>query len=105
MFADPAVLVLAVIAVVAGSVYFYYFSPQANQPDIHPLQLAHQASVSRVRESASESPVYRSKSAPEGSPLFSTPAAELKTLCDVLRVGRRVQRPDAVQTEADGTLF
>ncbi|KAJ2613281.1 medium-chain fatty acid-CoA ligase faa2 [Coemansia sp. RSA 1365] len=105
MFADPAVLVLAVAAVVAGGVYFYYFSPQANLPDIHPLQLAHQASVSRVRESVSESPVYRSKSAPEGSPLFSTPAAELKTLCDVLRVGRRVQRPDAVQTEADGTLF
>ncbi|KAJ2710146.1 medium-chain fatty acid-CoA ligase faa2 [Coemansia spiralis] len=94
---DLYTVVLAGVAAVAAAVYFYYYSPQANQPDIHPLQLAQVAAVSRVRESASESPVYRSKSAPEGTRLLAAPAGELLDLRSALRAGRRTPRPDALR--------
>ncbi|KAJ1720164.1 medium-chain fatty acid-CoA ligase faa2 [Coemansia erecta] len=89
MFADPLVIASAVLAVVSAAVYFYYYSPQANQPDIHPLQLAQQSSVSRTRASSSESAVHRSKSAPEGTALLATPARSTKTLRDAFRLGRQ----------------
>ncbi|KAJ2842842.1 hypothetical protein GGI22_007414, partial [Coemansia erecta] len=74
--ADPALLLTAGIAIIVAAVYFYYYSPHANQPDIHPLQLAQQSFPSRVRESPHESPVYRSKATPEGVALVSTPVPE-----------------------------
>ncbi|KAJ2774391.1 medium-chain fatty acid-CoA ligase faa2 [Coemansia nantahalensis] len=101
---DPATVVLAAAAVAAAAVYFYYYSPQANQPDMHPLQLAQLASVGRVRESASESPVYRSKSAPEGTRLLATPAGGAQDLRGALRAGRRAQRSDALRTVAGSEL-
>ncbi|KAI8318843.1 acetyl-CoA synthetase-like protein [Martensiomyces pterosporus] len=94
---DPAVIFAAGVATVAAIVYFYYFSPQANQPDIHPLQIAQQSSVSKVRESPHESAIYRSKLAPEGTELLSTPSSELKTLRDAIRNGRRLANPKAIQ--------
>ncbi|KAJ2780745.1 medium-chain fatty acid-CoA ligase faa2 [Coemansia interrupta] len=89
MFADPLVIASAVLAAVSAAVYFYYYSPQANQPDIHPLQLAQQSSVSKTRASPEESTVHRSKSAPEGSPLLSTPARSTRTLRDAFRLGHQ----------------
>ncbi|KAJ2406759.1 hypothetical protein GGI10_005140, partial [Coemansia sp. RSA 2530] len=70
---DPATLIAAALAAVAASVYLYYFSSQANQPDTHPLQLAHQSSVASVRKSPNESPVYRAKTTPAGTQLLSAP--------------------------------
>ncbi|KAJ2553055.1 hypothetical protein EV175_003081, partial [Coemansia sp. RSA 1933] len=92
---DPALVLTAAVAIVVTAVYFYYYSPHANQPDIHPLQLAQQSLPSRVRESPRESPVYRSKITPEGTALASTPASEAATLRDLIRLGRRAPRPDA----------
>ncbi|KAJ2437885.1 hypothetical protein IWW46_005137, partial [Coemansia sp. RSA 2440] len=70
---EPAVIVAAAVAVVASAVYFYYFASSANQPDLHPLQMAQQAAVSELRESAHETAVYRSKLAAHGSLLLATP--------------------------------
>ncbi|KAJ2821514.1 medium-chain fatty acid-CoA ligase faa2, partial [Coemansia erecta] len=95
---DPALVVAASIAVVAGAVYFYYYSPAANQPDLHPLQMAQQASVSELRDSASETAVYRAKTAAHGSQLHATPSAQLTDLRALFRAGRRTPRPDAVLT-------
>ncbi|KAJ1962339.1 medium-chain fatty acid-CoA ligase faa2, partial [Dipsacomyces acuminosporus] len=94
---DPAVLFAAGIAAATAAVYFYYYSSQANQPDVHPLQIANQASVSRVRESVRESAVYRSKIAPEGTELLSSPSSEVKTLRDAIRNGRRTTNPKAIR--------
>ncbi|KAJ1944050.1 hypothetical protein EC988_006087, partial [Linderina pennispora] len=93
---DPAVLFLTAVAAVAAIVYGYYFSPQANQPDIHPLQLAEQSSVSKVRESSHESAVYRSKRTPEGTNLLSSPSSEFENLRDAIRAVRPSANPDAV---------
>ncbi|KAJ1733697.1 medium-chain fatty acid-CoA ligase faa2 [Coemansia biformis] len=101
---DPATVVLAAAAALAAAVYLYYYSPRANQPDVHPLQLAQQASVSRVRESPRESPVYRSKSAPEGARLLATPPDEPRDLRCAFRAGRRTQRPDALRMVAGDKL-
>ncbi|KAJ2397900.1 medium-chain fatty acid-CoA ligase faa2 [Coemansia sp. RSA 2559] len=102
--ADPALLLTAGIAIIVAAVYFYYYSPHANQPDIHPLQLAQQSFPSRVRESPHESPVYRSKATPEGVALVSTPVPEVSTLRDLIRMGRRSPRPDAVKFMVDGKI-
>ncbi|KAJ2487010.1 medium-chain fatty acid-CoA ligase faa2 [Coemansia sp. RSA 2050] len=98
--ADPATLLAAALAVAAASVYLYYYSSQANQPDIHPLQLAQQSSVASIRESPNESPVYRAKTAPAGTQLLATPPSGLASLTDALRAAARSphrRRPDAVQ--------
>ncbi|KAJ1825916.1 medium-chain fatty acid-CoA ligase faa2, partial [Coemansia sp. RSA 2599] len=101
-FTDPTVVLPALLAAIAGAIYFYYFSPQANQPDIHPLQLAQQSSVSTTRGSPKESAVYRSKSAPEGSRLLTTPSREAKTLRDAIHLGRAETKNAAlVQTASD----
>ncbi|KAJ2855016.1 medium-chain fatty acid-CoA ligase faa2, partial [Coemansia erecta] len=104
-FTDPTVVLPALLAAIAGAIYFYYFSPQANQPDIHPLQLAQQSSVSRTRGSSNESAVYRSKIAPEGSSLLAAPSREVKTLRDAIRLGRAASKNAAalVQTAVDDT--
>ncbi|KAI9503535.1 hypothetical protein BX070DRAFT_252145 [Coemansia spiralis] len=94
---DPALVLAIGVAIATAAVYFYYFSPQANQPDIHPLQLAQQSSVSSTRESSSESAVYRSKLAPKGTPLVASPSNEVSTLRDLFRIGRRVHRLDAAK--------
>ncbi|KAJ2076471.1 medium-chain fatty acid-CoA ligase faa2, partial [Coemansia sp. S100] len=94
---DPATFLAAVLAVVAAAVYLYYYSSQANQPDIHPLQLAQQSSVASIRESPNESPVYRAKTTPASTPLLETPSSGLTTLTDALRAARNLHRPDAVQ--------
>ncbi|KAJ2019174.1 medium-chain fatty acid-CoA ligase faa2 [Coemansia sp. S680] len=94
---DPATFLAAVLAVVAAAVYLYYYSSQANQPDIHPLQLAQQSSVASIRESPNESPVYRAKTTPASTPLLETPPSGLTTLTDALRAARNLHRPDAVQ--------
>ncbi|KAJ2843034.1 hypothetical protein IWW36_005693, partial [Coemansia brasiliensis] len=93
---DPALVIAAGVAIVAAAAYFYYYSPQANQPDLHPLQMAQQASVSDVRESSHESAVYRSKLAPHQMPLHSTPSAKCTTLRELFRAGRAMPRPDAL---------
>ncbi|KAJ2740840.1 medium-chain fatty acid-CoA ligase faa2 [Coemansia sp. BCRC 34301] len=97
-FVDPATLLAATLAVAAAAVYLYYYSSQASQPDIHPLQLAQQSSVASIRESPNESPVYRSKATPAGTPLLDTPSSGLTTLTDSLRAARNLRRPDAVQS-------
>ncbi|KAJ2702965.1 medium-chain fatty acid-CoA ligase faa2 [Coemansia sp. IMI 203386] len=103
-FTDLTIVLPALLATLTGAVYFYYFSPQANQPDIHPLQLAQQSSVSSTRGSSNESAVYRSKSAPEGSSLLATPSREIKTLRDAIHLGRAGSKNAAlVQTAADDT--
>ncbi|KAJ2385901.1 medium-chain fatty acid-CoA ligase faa2, partial [Coemansia sp. RSA 2603] len=89
MFADPLVIVSALLAAVSAAIYFYYYSPQANQPDIHPLQLAQQSSVSSTRASSAESAIHRSKSTPEGTPLLATPSRNVQTLRDAFRLGRQ----------------
>ncbi|KAJ2887698.1 medium-chain fatty acid-CoA ligase faa2, partial [Coemansia aciculifera] len=94
---DPATLLAAALALVTAAVYLYYYSSQANQPDIHPLQLASQSSVANIRESPNESPVYRSKVTPAATPLLRSPSTSLTTLTDAVRAVRNLCRPDAVQ--------
>ncbi|KAJ2831097.1 medium-chain fatty acid-CoA ligase faa2 [Coemansia sp. 'formosensis'] len=94
---DPATLLAVALAVVAATVYLYYYSSQANQPDIHPLQLAQQSSVASIRESPNESPVYRAKITPAGTPLLESPSSGLTTLTEAVRATRNARRPDAVQ--------
>ncbi|KAJ1661989.1 medium-chain fatty acid-CoA ligase faa2 [Coemansia sp. RSA 1813] len=101
---DPALVLTAGVAIAVAAVYFYYYSPQANQPDIHPLQLSQQSFISRVRESQHESAVYRSKATPEGVALVSTPVGEVFTLRDLIRMGRRTPRSDAVKFMVDGKI-
>lgn len=90
-------LFAAALAVITGTIYFFFYSPQANQPDIHPLQLSQQSFAGSTRESAHESAVHRSKSTPEDAPLLKTPANNLNSLRDLLRIGRRVHREDAIK--------
>ncbi|KAJ2644323.1 medium-chain fatty acid-CoA ligase faa2 [Coemansia sp. RSA 1694] len=94
---DPATLLAAALAVATAAVYLYYYSSQASQPDIHPLQLAQQSAVASIRESPSESPVYRSKVTPTGTPLLESSPSGLATLTAALRAARNINRPDAVQ--------
>ncbi|KAJ1888698.1 medium-chain fatty acid-CoA ligase faa2 [Kickxella alabastrina] len=103
-FADPTVVVCAVLAAIAGTVYFYYYSLLANQPDIHPLQLAQQSSVSKTRQSLRETATYRSKSTPDGTRLLSTLSDDMKTLRDAIRLGRSVASPSSVQTIVDDAV-
>jgi hypothetical protein len=58
------VLVTAIVG------YMFYAIVAAREPDIHPMILARQASISRVRK-AGESAVYRAADTPEGLPLRS----------------------------------
>ncbi|KAJ2649558.1 medium-chain fatty acid-CoA ligase faa2 [Coemansia sp. RSA 1250] len=102
---DPALVIAAGVALVAAATYFYYYSPQANQPDLHPLQMAQQASVSDVRESSHESAVYRSKQAPHRMPLHSTPPAKCTTLRELFRAGRASPRADALLTIRNDKLL
>ncbi|KAJ2156852.1 medium-chain fatty acid-CoA ligase faa2 [Coemansia sp. RSA 552] len=99
---DFALVAVAGLALVAGAVYFYYFSPHATQPDIHPLQLAQQASASALRESPSESAVYRSKAAPPAIGLHASPSSDILTLRDAIRAGRRTQSSSAMHFVAEG---
>ncbi|KAJ1729048.1 medium-chain fatty acid-CoA ligase faa2 [Coemansia sp. Benny D160-2] len=101
---DPALVVVAGLAVATAAVYLYFYSPQATQPDIHPLQLAQQSLVSRVRESSHESAVYRSKTTPEGGPLAFKPVGDVSTLRDLVRMGRRSPRTDAVKFMVGGKV-
>ncbi|KAJ2321271.1 medium-chain fatty acid-CoA ligase faa2 [Coemansia sp. RSA 2702] len=102
---DPAVIVAASLAVVAGAVYLYYYSPQANQPDLHPLQMAQQAAVSDTRESARESAVFRSKAAAHGLPLHAMPSPRVADLRALLRAGRDAPRADAALAVAGDRLL
>ncbi|KAJ1934016.1 medium-chain fatty acid-CoA ligase faa2, partial [Kickxella alabastrina] len=103
-FADPTVVVCAVLAAISGTVYFYYYSLLANQPDIHPLQLAQQSSVSKTRQSLRETATYRSKSTPDGTRLLSTLSDDMKTLRDAIRLGRSIASPSAVQVIVDDAV-
>ncbi|KAJ2718970.1 medium-chain fatty acid-CoA ligase faa2 [Coemansia sp. Benny D115] len=98
--ADLALAVSAVLAALAAAVYMYYFSPQANQPDAHPLQLAQQASVGATRASSAETAVYRSKVAPHGTLLLSTPSSDAATLRDAFRLARAAALPGSTAIQA-----
>ncbi|KAJ2832544.1 medium-chain fatty acid-CoA ligase faa2 [Coemansia erecta] len=100
---EPAVIVAAAVAVVASAVYFYYFASSANQPDLHPLQMAQQAAVSELRESAHETAVYRSKLAAHGSLLLATPG-RIADLRELARAGRSTLRTDAMLTVVGETV-
>ncbi|KAJ2484799.1 medium-chain fatty acid-CoA ligase faa2 [Coemansia sp. RSA 2320] len=97
---DPSTALAAALAAIAAAVYLYYYSPQANQPDVHPLQLARQSSVAPVRELQSETPVLRSKTTPDSTPLLASPPA-IATLCDALLSTCSLHRPDALQYIVD----
>jgi len=78
------ILLTITIAVVLGYIRF-----SKSEPDVHPLLLQQQASVTPIR-SQGESAIHRSKSVPHGSPLSTRPSEKVKTLHDVWQVGSAI---------------
>jgi hypothetical protein len=62
--------IYSIILVMAITGYMGYAILTAQEPDVHPMLLARQASVSAVRQQG-ESAVYRAADTPEGLPLRS----------------------------------
>ncbi|GJJ77005.1 hypothetical protein EMPS_09364 [Entomortierella parvispora] len=85
MEVDALTIVLTIaIAVVLGYIKF-----NKSEPDVHPLLLQQQASVTPIR-CEGESAIHRSKSVPHGSPLSKQPSEKVKTLYDVWQVGSAI---------------
>ena len=82
MEVDALTIALTIaIAVVLGYIKF-----NKSEPDVHPLLLQQQASVTPIRNEG-ESAIYRSKSVPHGSPLSKQSSEKVKTLYDVWQTG------------------
>ncbi|KAF9931966.1 hypothetical protein BGZ67_005063 [Mortierella alpina] len=85
METDALTIVLTIaIAIVLALVKF-----NEKEPDLHPLLLAQQSSVTPIRNEG-ESVIHRSKTVPHGILLTKRPSEKVKTLYDVWHTGAAV---------------
>ncbi|KAG0057629.1 hypothetical protein BGZ83_007002 [Gryganskiella cystojenkinii] len=80
---------LTIALTIAIAVAIAYIKLSKSEPDVHPLLLQQQASVTPIR-SEKESAIHRSKSVPHGSPLTRQPNEKVKTLYDVWQQGSAI---------------